>query len=113
VGRTIEAMSRTFSIEVNLPSRPELRPNMTATVKIVFETTPDALVVPVNVIQQINNEKVVYVAEVEGKRTVAKRKVITVNGVFDNQAQVQGLKAGDKLITFGYQGLNDGDVVKI
>jgi membrane fusion protein, multidrug efflux system len=113
VGRTIDPLSRTFNVEVQLPSQPELRPNMTATVKVIFASEAQALVVPVNVIQQINNEKIVYVAEANGKNTVAKRKVITVDGVFGSNAQVQGLSAGDKLITVGYQGLNDGDYVKI
>jgi hypothetical protein len=86
---------------------------MTATIKVIFNTSPSALVVPVNVIQTINNEKVVYVVESKGKQTVARRKVITVDGVYGNEAKVNGLANGDKLITFGYQGLNDGDFVKI
>jgi len=112
-GRTIDPLSRTFNVEVALPSQAELRPNMTATVKVVFRTESSALVVPVNVIQEINNEKVVYVVESKGKNTVAKRKVITVEGVYGGYAQINGLKAGEKLIIIGYQGINDGDFVKI
>jgi membrane fusion protein, multidrug efflux system len=113
VGRTIDLLSRTFNVEVDLPSDPGLRPNMTATVKVVFDSNPSAVVVPINVIQEINDEKVVYVAEEKGKFMVATRKVITVEGVYGNLAEVKGLNAGDKLITVGYQGLNDGDYVKI
>jgi membrane fusion protein, multidrug efflux system len=113
VGRNIDPLSRTFTVEVNLKSQPELRPNMSATVKVVFNTAADAIVVPVNVIQTLNNEKVVYVAEKDGAKTVARKKVVTVDGVYNNMAQVQGLKGGDQIITFGYQGLNDGEVVKI
>jgi hypothetical protein len=69
--------------------------------------------VPVNVVQEVNKEKIVFVAETNGKQTVARKKVVTVEGVYDNLAQVKGLKAGDKVITFGYQGLNDGQVIKI
>ena len=113
VSRTIDRLSRTFNVEVALPSNPDLRPNMTATVKIVFESNPEALVVPINVIQEINNEKVVYVAEEKGPHVVARRKVITVEGVYGNRAEVNGLEAGASLITVGYQGLNDGDYIKI
>lgn len=112
-GRNINQLSRSFNVEVQLPSRPEFRPNMTAVVKIVYETYPSVIVVPVNVIQEVNGEKIVYVAETTGKATVARKKVVTVDGIFDNQAQVNGLAAGDKVITVGYQGLNDGDPVKI
>jgi RND family efflux transporter MFP subunit len=113
VGKNIDLLSRTFNIEVKLPSSADLRPNMTATARIIFLTAPSAIVIPVNVIQDINNEKVVYVAEAKDKQTVARRRVVTVDGVYGNQAQVKGLKASDKLITVGYQGLNDGDFVKI
>jgi membrane fusion protein, multidrug efflux system len=113
VSKNIDAMSRTFNVEVNLKSQPELRPNMTATVKVVFTTAEDAIVVPINVIQTLNNEKIVYVAEQKGKQVVARKRKVTVDGVYNNQAQVQGLKGGDQLITFGYQGLNDGEVIKI
>jgi RND family efflux transporter MFP subunit len=113
VGRNIDPLSRTFTIEVDLKSKPELRPNMTAIVKVIFNTAKDALVVPVNVVQTLNNEKVVYVAEKKGKDVVAKKKVVTVEGVYNNQAQVKGLEPGDQVITFGYQGLNDGEVIKI
>ena len=113
VGKTIDILSRTFNVEVALPSEPNLRPNMTATVKVIFESVPSAVVVPVNVIQEINSEKVVYVAEQKGNHTIASRRVVTVDGVYGNVAQVNGLNPGDKLITIGYQGLNDGDFVKI
>lgn len=113
VGKTIDPLSRTFNVEIQLPSNADLRPNMSATVRVVFASEDKALVVPVNVIQQINNEKVVYVAEAKGNNTVARRRVITVEGVFGGNAQVEGLKAGDQLITVGYQGLNDGDFIKI
>jgi len=113
VARNIDALSRTFGVEADLPSDPALRPNMTAVVKVVFETAPSAIVVPINVVQTINNEKIVYVAEQKGSQTVARKKVVKVDGVFDNLAQVQGLSKGDKLITTGYQGLTDGDFIKI
>lgn len=113
VGRTIDPLSRTFAIEVALPSEANLRPNMTGVIKVVFHTAPDAITVPINVVQSINNEKIVFVAETKGKATVARKKVVTVEGVYNGQAQVNGLAPGDKVITFGYQGLNDGEFVKI
>lgn len=113
VGKTIDPFSRTFAVEVNLPANQNLRPNMTGVLKVIFHSEPSAIVVPVNVIQNINNEKIVYVAESKGKQTVARRKVVTVEGVYNNQAHVKGLDAGDKVITVGYLGLNDGDVIKV
>jgi membrane fusion protein, multidrug efflux system len=113
VARNIDPLSRTFVVEATLPSSADLRPNMTAILKIVYDTEPSAIVVSINIVQTVNGEKVVYVAEAQGKNMVARKRVVTIDGVFDNQAQVKGLKAGDKLITVGYQGLTDGEFVKI
>jgi RND family efflux transporter MFP subunit len=113
VGRTIDPLSRTFAVEVALPSDAYLRPNMTGVIKVVFHTEPTALTVPINIVQDVNGEKIVFVAEQNGKNTVARKKVVKVEGVYGGQAQVSGLKAGEKVVTFGYQGLNDGEFLKI
>lgn len=113
VGRSINQLSRTFNVEIDLPSRNDLRPNMTAIVKVVYETFPSAVVVPVNIVQTVNNEKIVYVAVAKGKQLVASRRVVKVNGVFDALAQVEGLKPGEKVVTTGYQGLSDGQFIRI
>jgi hypothetical protein len=63
-------------------------------------------------VQDINTEKVVYTAVVDGSRTVARRNVVQVKGIYGISAHVTGLAAGDKVITVGYQGLSDGDVIK-
>lgn len=113
VGRTIDPLSRTFRVDIKLPSLENLRPNMTGVIRVIFHTEPSAITVPVNVVQDVNGEKVVYVAEASGDRTVARKKVVKIGGVYSNLAQVTGLDEGDSIITVGYQGLNDGDVVKI
>lgn len=114
VGRNIDALSRSFPVEVKLPSAAYLRPNMTAVVKIIYHTESAALCVPVNVVQEINGQKVVYTAENDGKNLVARKKIVTVEGVFGDRAQIKsGVKAGDKVITVGYQGLSDGQLIKL
>ena len=114
VGRNIDQLSRTFPVEVTLPANEDLRPNMTAVIRVVFHSEPAALTVPVNVVQDINGEKIVYVVETDGKQAVARKRVVAVGGVYNNIAHIKsGLSSGDKIITTGYQGLNDGEFVKI
>jgi membrane fusion protein (multidrug efflux system) len=113
VGRNINQLSRTFTMEADLPSSPDLRPNMSAVIKVVYESYPSAITVPVNVVQDINNEKVVYVATTKGNQTIAQKRVVEVQGVFDDLAQVKGIQAGENIITTGYQGLSDNQVIKI
>jgi RND family efflux transporter MFP subunit len=113
VGRNIDALTRSFPVEVKLPSSAYLRPNMTAVMRIIFHTEPKALCVPVNIVQDINGEKIVYTAENDGKNLVARRKVVEVTGVYGPLAEIKsGLKSGDEVITVGYQGLNDGELIK-
>jgi membrane fusion protein (multidrug efflux system) len=111
--RNIDALSRTFIVESSLPSSADLRPNMSAVVKIIYETSPSAILVPINLVQTVNGEKIVYIAEQDGARTVARKKVINVSSVYDNFAEVSGLAKGDQLITVGYQSLSDGELIKI
>jgi len=114
VGKNIDPLSRPFTVEVPVPAGSAARPNMSTTLKIIFNTVPSALSVPVNVVQTINDQKIVYVVEDNSGQLVARRRVVEVGGIFSNQAEIKsGLKAGDKVITFGYQGLNDGESVKI
>lgn len=112
-GRNIDPLSRTFVMEAELPSSAELRPNMTALIKIVYASYPSVIAVPVNSVQDIKGEKIVFVAEASGNQTVARRKVVTVDGVFDGLAQVQGVNAGDRVITAGFQGLTEGQYLKV
>ncbi len=113
VGKTINQLSRTFPLEVALISNNDFRPNMTGELKVIFHSETAAIVVPVNVVQDINGQKVVYTAETIDGKLVAKKNVVEVAGVYGNFAQVNTLKAGDKIITVGYQGLNDGELIKI
>lgn len=114
VGRTINQLSRTFAVEVALPPNGDLRPNMTGVLRITFDSKKAAIVVPVNIVQEVNKEKIVYTVETQGGKMVARRNVVEVSGVYGNLAEItKGLKAGDKIITVGYQGLNDGEIVKL
>jgi len=107
--KTIDPLSRSFSIEAQLPSNRKYHPNMLAMLKIVDYENPKALTVPVNSIQKAENGDYVFVVD-KGK---AMRANITVGKVFDSKAEVlSGLKVGDQVITAGMQNLNEGDAVK-
>ncbi len=113
VGKAINQLSRTFPVEIALASNSDFRPNMSGELKLIFHSEEAAIVVPVNVVQDINGQKVVYTAETVGGKLVAKKNIVKVIGVYGNLAQVSTLKSGDKIITVGYQGLNDGELIKI
>ena len=58
------------------------------------------------------NESFVYIAVEENGKKVAKKQVITLGMNYNGLIEVlTGLKAGDKIITTGYQDLNQNDLI--
>jgi RND family efflux transporter MFP subunit len=114
VSTAINPTSRAFTIELGLKNASDLNlnPNMIAVVKINDYSKESAIVVPVNVIQKDETSSFVYVAAAEGKGEVARRKKITTGQIYKDKAEViQGVSANDKVITAGYQDLNEGQPV--
>lgn len=107
--KTIDPISRSFNVEVKLPSKATFRPNMLAILKIVDYKNDKALTIPVNSIQKAESGDYVFVAD----NRKAKRVNIQAGKVSEGKAEIlSGLKSGDKIITAGFQDLNEGDIVK-
>jgi len=112
VSETISASTRSFIAEAKLPTDPGLKPNQVAVVRILDHQAKDAFVVPVSTVQSDEKGKFVYVISEEGGKKLARRKSITVGELYDDKIEVKnGLSAGDKLITQGYQGLYEGQLL--
>ena len=107
--KTIDPISRSFTVEIKLPSNSSYRPNMLSILKIVDYQNLKALVIPVNSIQKAENGDYVFVEE-NGK---ARRVAIQSGKISEGQAEIlSGIKAGDKVIVAGTNGLSPGDIVK-
>jgi membrane fusion protein (multidrug efflux system) len=108
--KAIDPTSRSFAIEIALPARKTLRPNMTAVIKIADYNNSKAIVIPLNAVQKSEQGDYVYVND----NGTAKRKNIKVGSSYGSQAEIlSGLTAGDQLITAGASDLNDGDKVNV
>ncbi|UKJ05777.1 efflux RND transporter periplasmic adaptor subunit [Solitalea lacus] len=113
VSRSIDPLTRSFTVEAKLPSDPAYRANMVAVMKIVDYNSAKAVTIPVNAVQNVNNETFVLVADKANGKEVARKKAVKVGKIYNGKAEiVNGLSEGDKLITIGYQGLNDGEAIK-
>jgi RND family efflux transporter MFP subunit len=111
-GRTIDPTNRAFYIEARIPSSPELKPNQVAVVKIQDYAAGNAVTIPVNVLQNDEKGKFVMVAVKEGDKLVARKRTIIVGELYGDKLEVKsGLQAGDVLITEGFQGLYEGQVI--
>lgn len=112
IGASVNSTSRSFITEAKLPTDPLLKPNQTASVKILDYEAKDAIVVPVNVVQTDEKGKYVFVMENVGGKQVAKKKPVTVGEVYDGQIEIRsGLSHGELIITDGYQSIYDGQAI--
>ena len=112
ISETINAISRSFVAESKVGGNGNLKPNQIAIVKILDHEAKNAIVIPVETVQSDEKGKYVYVATQEGNKTVARKRAVTIGEFYDEMIEVNaGLTTGDKLITKGYQGLYDGQLI--
>ena len=110
VGQVVDKATRTFNIEVHLDNNnANYRANMIAKLYINDENMKNALVVPSNIIQQ-GDAGGQYILVVENN-TAVKKTVQTGNSYDGKTIVTGGLSVGDKIITFGYSEVVDGQKV--
>ncbi|TRX33480.1 efflux RND transporter periplasmic adaptor subunit [Flavobacterium sp. ZT3R18] len=112
IGNFINPNNRSFGIEVSVPN-PEnlLRPNQVAKLKVIDYVSPNAVVVPTNVIQQDGqkNSFVYTVTNSNGKTGVAKKVIVKTGQSSDNATEVlSGLDANAIIVTEGMNTISDG-----
>jgi membrane fusion protein (multidrug efflux system) len=108
--KVIDPTSRSFAIEVKLPQRKTLRPNMTAILKIASYTNKTAIVIPVKSVQKSENGDFVFI----NNNGLAKKVNVKSGATYNGQTEIlSGLKAGDSLITDGASDIEDGDKIKV
>lgn len=114
VSQTITASSSGFIAHAKLPSTKDVKPNLTAIVRIEDYAKENALTIPVNTLQTDETGKFVYVAIKENNVLVARKRNIQVGEFYNNQLEVKsGLEAGDVVVTEGYQNLYDGQLLNV
>jgi len=107
--KVINAMSRTFTVEVPLAEGADYHPNMIVVLKVVDYKVDSAIVVPTDVIQKGESGSYVYVTS----NKIVKKKVVEVGTSYNGTTEIlKGLAAGDIIITRGYQSVNEGDAIQ-
>ncbi len=114
VSQTINPQTGGFNVEAKLPGSKELKPNLTAMVRIQDYVKENAIAVPVNTLQTDESGKFVFVAVMEKDKLVARKRNIVVGELYGSNIEVtQGLQAGDVIVTEGYQNLYDGQTLNV
>jgi membrane fusion protein (multidrug efflux system) len=107
--KAIDPTSRSFAVEIKLPVRKTLRPNMTAIIKIADYSKSNAISIPVKAIQRSEEGDYVYVNNNGVAKRTAIKSGITYGGVTEI---LSGLKAGEQVVTEGAADIEDGDKIK-
>jgi len=109
---TADERTNTFCVEI-LVTNPNqtLKTGMTATVRIVTTTLPDAILIPQSTVLYRSDREEVFVA---GGDNRAQLRKVKLGRSLDDRVEIrEGLAAGDQLIVTGGQYLKPGDKILI
>lgn len=112
IGASVSPQNRTFKVEIPIRSNEAgLLPNMATTVRVINYSNGNAIAIPINLIQKDLTNTDFVLVESLGR---VKKMPVKIGQMYGEKAEIlSGLKAGDKIITVGFQDLNEGDAVKI
>lgn len=115
ISKIVDPLNRTFTAEILINgSRSDVKTNMVGILKIKDYSNPNAIVIPIKTLQRHTEGYYVYVVEEVNGSKQAKQVNITTGVVNDQNIEVlSGLKAGDMLITTGFQNIKAGDSVQL
>ena len=103
----INNVSRTYATYIPLPTNAKYQPNMIAQVKIATYQNPKAFVLPASVIQKTEQGNFVYIMDENNK---AKLLQVQIGNTYEGKVEIiSGLALGEKVVTTGYEELNEGD----
>ena len=119
VGNFINPNNRSFRIEIELKNQEgDLKPNMTAQLRVNDYINPTALMVASkNILEDQAGAHFVYtLEEVSGKESVFKavKTFVTIGKSSDNQTEIlSGLQPGDRLVEDGIRLIEDQQLVNV
>jgi len=113
ISQSIDPTKLGFIAEARIPVDPALKPNQSAIVRILDYAAANAVVIPVNTVQTDEAGKYVYVmTKGSNGKAIAKKQAVVIGEVYGDAVEIKsGLKAGDQLITEGYQNIYDGQLI--
>jgi RND family efflux transporter MFP subunit len=116
-GNFINPANRTYQIEIAIPnSKNNIKPNLTAKLKINDYTNKEAILIPQSIISEnASGEQYVYIIKNEkGNEGVATQTVVKTGKTQGDVIEIlEGISTGDKLIEAGARSVKDGQEVKI
>src|SRR5690606_4358761 len=110
--------NRSFNIQIQVPNKnKEIKPNLSAKIKIKDYTNPKVTTVPISIISEnAEGEQYIYIAENISKDNMAtaKKVIVTTGKSQGNFVEIlEGIKDGDQIIKEGARSVKDGQKVSI
>jgi RND family efflux transporter MFP subunit len=107
----VDRLTKSTDVLVTLPpQRPALQLDFTVTVNIVTGTVEDALVVPRDALEGSGTRRAVFILARDGNRV--RRRAVRIGVCDEERCQVvDGLSAGERVVSPLPSGLKDGDRV--
>ncbi len=115
IGKVINKQSRTFKLQLKINNPKQLlKPNLLAIIRIKDYTNPKAIVVPSFIVREDIQGYYLYVATTEDGQNIARKRYVKTGKSFKKKTEViGGLKAGETIITQGYNNVTNGSVLNI
>ncbi len=115
LGRRIDPSNRTFRIEVSIPSKGVIKPNLLAELELNDHTEEDVVVVPIEIVQQeISGKEYVIVLGTDEEGHFATKRFVQTGMSYQGQIVIEeGLNAGDEIVLVGGRGLTDGERIMV
>ncbi len=116
IGRTIDKYNRTFKAEVEVANPNNLlKPNLLATMLIKEFTEPNAVTIPLNLVQQeIGGKDYVFIKGESEDGFYAKKVYVKTGKSYDNEIIItEGLEGSEDLIVTGARGLAENELIKV
>lgn len=111
VDRTVDPKTGTIKVRASFPNAANrLRPGQFARVRVAAEERPDAILVPQVAVQELQSSK--YVMVVGSDNKVSQRTIKVADRFEDSYIVLEGLKAGERVVTEGVQKVRPDMVVK-
>jgi len=118
VGNFINPANRAFKIEIGVPnSSGDIKPNLTARLKINDYTSKKAILIPQSIISEnAKGQQYVYLAsdKQDNKYAIAKKTIISTGKTQGDFIEVlETIASGTEIISEGARSVNDGQKVEI
>jgi RND family efflux transporter MFP subunit len=110
IGAIINPNNRTFKVEVQLPNRTDLKPNMISVLKIKDYSSKESVIVPSELILSDNKGDYIFVVE----NNTSKKRYVKRGMSFGSDAEIlEGLTGTEVLVNKGFREVGDNFSVNI